>query len=633
MVSTLQEQLDALMPRLRSMGTDSQHVEVKDASGGFPSGLLKSVSAFANTGGGLVVLGLAEPDFTPTGIDAAQMASTLASKCSQNLEPPIRPEIELCTVDGELVVVAAVDEIDQASKPCLVKGSGLDAFVRSHDGNRRISAYEHHALMAAKGQPTDDEQPVEGTTVDDLDQGIVAQLLKRIRDTRGPAFRGADDAECLRLLGVLTDTSRVRAVTLAGLLALGRYPQQFFPRLSLTFVSFATETGAPLADGTRYLDSQPIEGSIPTMLEQASDVLRRNMSRRAVVVGLGREDYWEYPLEAVREVVVNALMHRDCHSTALGQPAMMALYPDRLEVSSPGGLYGAFDPGRLMTEPVTAARNARLAKLLQDVALPGSGQTVCENVGTGLLAAAAHLRVAGLAPPEIEHTLSDFKVVFRSHTVLDRSALEWLSTLGDADLSDRQRLGLAHVRRHELIDNRGYRALTGCDAAAATRELTDLGRRGLLERTGGRRWAEWRLADSLLEQGGIGTTASGLDTGPLRFSVGNRASRQTDLSRADVADRREAGSSGLRPGDSRDAAPAASSAPLSRRRRQVLDLLADGPSTSSQLASRLGVTRGAVLLLLRALEERDLVRATQPGRRSPNQKWERTDISSRPSSS
>ena len=366
---------------------------------GFPMKVLRSVSAFANRGGGLVILGLAEPDFVPTGIDAPRMASTLASTCSNNLAPPIRPEIELCTVDGELVVVAAVNELDHTAKPCLVTGAGSEAYIRTHDGNRRLTAYEHHALLAAKGQPTDDEQPVEGTTLDDLDPSIVAQLLRRIRDTRGPAFRDTDDAQCLRLLGVLADTPQGRAVTLAGLLALGLYPQQYFPRLSLTFASFATGTGAPLADGTRYLDSRPIEGSIPVMLEQAADALRRNMSRRAVVVGLGREDYWEYPPEAVREVVVNALMHRDCHPTALGQPAMMALYPDRLEVSSPGGLYGAFDPDRLMTEPVTAARNARLAKLLQDVAPPGSSRTVCENVGTGLLSAAQHLRSAGLAPP------------------------------------------------------------------------------------------------------------------------------------------------------------------------------------------------------------------------------------------
>ena len=511
--------------------------------------MLKSVSAFANSGGGLIIPGLAEPDFVPTAIDAQWLASTLASKCSDNLEPPIRPEIELCEVDGALVVVAAVDEIDAATKPCLVRGAGPDAYVRTHDGNRRLTAYEHHALLAAKGQPTDDEQPVAGTGTDDLDPDITARLLRRIRDTRGPAFRDADDAECLLLLGVLADTPNGPTATLAGLLSLGRYPQQHLPRLNLTFVVFATETGAPLADGTRYLDNELIEGPIPVMLEQAAGALRRNMRRRGVVVGLGREDHWDYPLEAVREVAVNALMHRDYHPSARGQPAMIALYPDRLEISSPGGLYGAFDPGRLMTEPVTAARNARLAKLLQDVAAPESDRTVCESVGTGLLAAAAHLRAAGLAPPELEYTLSDFKVVLRNHTVLDQAALAWLATLGWAGLDDRQRLGLAHVRHHGEIHNRGYRVLTGCDAGTATRELTDLGRRGLLTRTGGRRCANWRLTDDSCEPGPRSEQNASRDPGARHESAPARTGQSlASASGAPVGSKRPQGRR-------RDAAP------------------------------------------------------------------------------
>ena len=619
MTSPLQQQLDALVPLLRSAGTDMQRVEVKDASGGFPQKLLRSVSAFANSGDGLVILGLTEPDFTPTRIDAPQVASTLASKCSDNLVPPIRPEIEICTVDGEPVVVAAVDELDGAAKPCFVGGEGSEAYVRSHDGDRRITGYEHHALLSAKGRPKDDEQPADGTGLGDLDPDIVSQLLKRVRETRGPAFRAADDTESLRLLGVLTDTPQGIRVTLAGLLALGRYPQQYYPRLSLTFVVFATATGVPLPDGTRYLDSRPIEGSVPVMLEQAADLLRRNMSRRAVVAGLGRDDYWDYPLEAVREVVINALMHRDCHPIAQGQPAMMALYPDRLEVSSPGGLYGAFDPVRLMTEPVTAARNARLSKLLQDVARPGSSQPICENVGTGLLSAAQNLRDAGMSPPEIEHTLSDFKVVFRNHTVLDQPALEWLATLEALELNDRQRLALAHVRRHRRVDNRGYRALTGCDAATATRELTDLARQELLEKTGGRRWAEWRLADKIHTLADVGAASD-----PPRSSVAAHASRQLPLSQQVASGHAHAGGDGSPIPDGSEELPA-SDVVFTARQRQVWDLLANGPASSASLADCLGVTRGAVLNLLRALEKRDLVRTTSPGRRSRNQRWERAD--------
>ena len=610
-MSTLQEQLDAVLPTLRAAGTDLQHVEVKDGSGGFPPTVLKSVSAFANGSGGLLVLGLSEPDFTTTGIDARQTASTLASKCSDSLQPPIRPEIGLCEVDGALVVVAAVDEIDADAKPCFVKESGhpLHAYIRTHDGNRRLTAYEHHAVLAAKGQPTDDEQPVNGTGLEDLDQQMLARLLDRIRTTRGPIFQTASDTECLRLLGVLTDTPDGEALTLAGLLALGRYPQQHAPRLNLTFVAFPTENGAPLADGTRYLDSQPIEGPVPAMIESAADALRRNMRRRGVVIGLGREDHWDYPLEAVREVVVNALMHRDYHPSARGQPVMMALYPDRLEITSPGGLYGAFDPDRLMTEPVTAARNARLAKLLQDVQAPTSGRAVCENVGTGLVSTARYLRDAGLSPPEIEHTLSDFKVVFRNHTVLDHEAVAWLATLHAGGLNDRQRLGLAHARRHDQIDNRGYRVLTGCDGGTATQELTDLRRQGLLERTGGRRWAAWRLRERPPAPEPLGNESEGA-------SPGRRPPNA-------AADPRDPADTGPLPVAQVEVSRIAATR-LTSRHRQVLDLLGDRPATSAQLADSLGVTRGAVLNWLRRLEEHGLAHTTQPGRRSRNQTWART---------
>ena len=608
-MTTLEAQLRSILPTLRAAGTDLQRVEVKNASGGFPKNVLKSVSAFANWGGGLTILGLAEPDFEPSGVDAPKLASSLASACSDNLQPAIRPEIEICIVDDSPVVVAAVDEINPDQKPCVVKKPDHleGAYIRTHDGNRLLTGYEHYALFAAKGQPTEDETAVEGARPEDLHKDLVELLIQRVRATRGPVFRDAGDNRILQLLGVLTSAHGEETPTLAGLLALGTYPQQFAPRLNLSFVAFATENGEPLADGTRYRDSQQIDGPIPEMLSLAADALRRNMRRRAVVVGLGREDHWDYPLEAVREVVVNALMHRDYHPSVRGQPVVMALYPDRLEIKSPGGLYGAFSPESLMTEPVTAARNARLAKLLQDVSTPRSTQTVCENVGTGLVSVAKYLRDAGLEPPEIDYSLTEFKVVFRNHTLLDDEALEWLSTLGDVTLSDRQRLGLAQARRHGGIDNRGYRALTGCDPGTATNELTDLGRRGMLQRTGGRRWAEWILADHLQSSMGAGDTANREAATAQPTSAG-----QASLPLL----------SGTTPAyqDSESEAQTAEIS-LTTRQQQIVDALSAGPVTSRELAERFGVTRGAVLIQLRSLEKHGLVRPTEEGRRSRRQRW------------
>lgn len=636
-MTTLQERLDELLPRLRAARSDTQDVEVKDASGGFPRSVLETVSAFANGVGGLIVLGLAEPSFSPTGADAAGLASDLAAQCESNLQPSLHLDIEICRVDDVPVVVAEVPELATGLKPCFVsvKRKPLRAYIRSHDGDRQLTSYEQHALEAAKGQPTDDLRPVPNAGLGDLDSDLVAQLLRRIRSTRGPVFREADDEECLRLLGVLSqqpppnhksgsepDEPRSETVSLAGLIALGRYPQQHFPRLNVTFVAYATENAVPLADGTRYLDHQPIEGPIPVLLEEAAAALRRNMRQRGVVVGLYRQDFWDYPLDAVREVLVNALMHRDYHGAALGQPVKLELYPDRLEVTSPGGLFGALDPADLLVEPVTAARNARLSRLLQDVAAPESGRMVCENVGTGLLSVARSLRAAGMAPPELRHSLTEFKVIFRSHSVLDADATSWLSDLGAtwpgaADISDRQRLGLAYARRHGSIDNRTYRALTGSESAAASRELADLRERGLLERTGGRRWATWRLADEVAVAAGVSAGAGRALSGqsgdaqpahPAEF----RAS-PLPLQEPAVAEPTE-----------HESLPAR--LPPSRRESEVLAALANGAMSSRELADEFGVTPNAARNWLRSLERAGLVRTTEPGRRSRFQRWQRTDL-------
>ncbi len=597
-MNELQDQLNHLLPQLRVAGTDLADIEVKDARGGFPGSVLKSVSAFANGSGGLIVLGLAEPDFSPTGADAGTLASALASKCADNLEPPIRPEIEICSVDGQPVVVALVDELDASQKPCSVKEKGWPshAYLRTHDGNRRLTVYEHHALMAAKGQPIDDEAVVERTRIKDLDDEALQSLLRRVRETKGPVFRDAADTEILQMLGVLSSTDTDGDVTLAGLLALGRYPQQYVPRVNLAFAAYPTDTGEPMEDGTRLLDNQSIDGSIPAMLSLALDALRRNMRRRAVIQGLGREDHWDYPVEAIREVVVNALMHRDYHPSARGQPVLMALYPDRLEVTSPGGLYGAIDPQQLMNEPVTAARNARLAKLLQDVPVQGTDRTVCENVGSGLIAVATRLRNAGLAPPEIDYSLSVFKVVFRNHALLDEDALVWLRRIGSDGLGDRQQLGLAFARRNGRIDNRSYRALTGCSAHEATQDLTDLGRRELLRKSNDRRWAVWYLVDRLPD-----SPQADANRLPLVFNdAGDIEQPKNELSQHNLA---------------------STKLPLSSRLKLVLEILSDGPMPSSEIAEHLQVSRVAVHNWLRKLEERGLVAPTEAGRRSPHQQW------------
>ena len=576
----LERRIIEVLPRMRSAGTDLTGVEVKAAAGGLPKSIVETVSAFSNTDGGLILLGIDEAaDFSVLDIQTGKLAADLASACADQLEPPIRPEIAIIDVDGHDVVAALVEELAPQQKPCFVKTRGIErgSFVRTFDGDRSLSTYEVHVLQSSRGQPDDDGAIVSRASPDDLDPALTAALIDRLRSTRSKVFGSASDDEILDMMGVTATRDGVRRVTLAGLLALGRFPQQFVPQLDVTFVAFPTVSGEPLQDGTRFLDNQSIDGPIPRMVAETLSALRRNMKRRSIVLGVGREDRWEYPEEAIRELVANALMHRDYNPLAHGTQVRVALYPDRLEVSSPGGLHGPVSREDLLAEPVSSSRNARLAKLLEDVEVESSGRTVCENRGSGLLATARALRQAGMEPPQVVDNIREFRMVVRNHGLLDTEALAWLSTLDTGALNDRQRLGLAFIHRNTRITNQQYRSVAGTDSLTATRELTGLAAAGLIKKTSDRRWTNWVLADD--SHDGVQPR--------LNFAEKSPPSR----------------------GD---------------RRASIRALLQAGPQPAKHLAERLDITPEAVRKWLRRMEEAGEVEPTNEKRRSRSNQWRLT---------
>lgn len=208
-------------------------------------------------------------------------------------------------------------------------------------------------------------------------------------------------------------------VTLAGLLTVGRYPQKFYPQLVVTFVHYPTIAGADSGTGERFIDNVVAEGPIPAMVADTVAAVRRNMVRRSVVRGAGRSDTTEYPEEAVREAVANALAHRDYSAESRGTQVQVEMYPDRLLVRNPGGLYGPVSAERLGQDGVSSARNATLLRLLEDAPIPGTDRTVGENRGSGIRTMLAALRVAGMSPPTFTDRIATFTVTFRS----ERSAV------------------------------------------------------------------------------------------------------------------------------------------------------------------------------------------------------------------
>ena len=518
------------------LGTDIADVEVKNSRGGLPKSLRETLSSFSNTRGGVVILGLDEArGFAPAGLpNPAKIAADLGSMCSSEMEPPLRPLIGIHQFEGEQVVIAEIPELDPAQRPCFYAGAGMTkgSFVRVSDGDRRLSAYEVQVMLSSRGQPRDDEQAVPASSIEGLVPASVDTLVARLRTSRPYAFKDLDRLAVLRRAKVLVPGQGGEdAVSLAGLLALGSYPQETFPQLMVTFVHYPTVTGAQFASGERFLDNVTLEGPIPVMVRDTLGAIRRNMSRRAVIADAGRQDIWEYPETALREAVVNALVHRDLSGSARGTQIQVEMYPDRLVIKNPGGLFGPVTIDSLGEEGISSARNATLIKLLEDVHLPGETRTVCENRGSGIRSMLDSLLTAGMSPTRFEDRISSFIVTFPNHTLLSEETVRWITALGEHGLTDTPCVALAILREEEVLDNRAYRTSTGVDSRVATAELQDLVARELVNQTGTRRWAQYRLSPRL------GLRTSGTKVRANRRPALLAALGEEILSRAELATR------------------------------------------------------------------------------------------------
>ncbi|NMO04288.1 hypothetical protein HH308_24005 [Gordonia sp. TBRC 11910] len=490
---------DALVARLRAVGAELANVEVKTAAGGLPKTVVETLSAFANGDGGVLILGLDEESgFVPAlGFQPRPIRDALVSACSEGVLPALRVPIEIEAFEGSHLVRADIAPLDPLDKPCHVaaRGAYQGSFIRSGDGDLRLTHYEVTQLLANRSQPLHDTEPVERATLDDLDGALVDSLLRRLRRRSPRSFAGLSEADALVRVGAAVRDGHEVRPTVGGLLCLGNYPQQFYPQLFVSFVVLpGNSMGEAQPDGTRFLDNLSVTGPIPHMVADATAALVRNMRSASVVRGVGRADRYDYPIEVFRELIVNALMHRDYGPLARGTQVHVELYPDRLVLKSPGGIYGAVRVEELGTEEqVSSSRNATLSQLLADVELPDQGgQVVSENRGSGLPRVVASLRQAGMSPPAFDVAPGRVTVTVPQHALLSVDVIDWIATLGLGDMSDAQNLALAIMHSTGRVSN-GMLQAWGIDRHVAGDALRDLVERNIATVSGGRRYATYRL--------------------------------------------------------------------------------------------------------------------------------------------
>ena len=340
-----------------------------------PESLAKEIAALLNLQGGHVLLGV-EDNGSITGLtrDSHDAEEWVMNICRDHLQPAIIPFWEVIQSDqGKPIGIISLPA-DSPDRPYKAKrGQHWQVFVRVGSTSREATREEEARLYQASGLMRYDVKPVPGTGLVDLDMRRLENYFRDIRQQGCPPRE--DQAGWQKLLvntEIMVEQNGTHMCGAGGLLLFGLRPNRFLPQAGISAAAYpgkvkdyATKERAVLRGPIVSLSSQGGELLEPGLIEQAIDFVRRNTAVEARIDPAGaRQDRWkDYPLEAVRETIVNAIAHRDY--TIAVTDIELSLYEDRLDVISPGRL-----PNTVTVEGmklgVRASRNELIKEVLRD---------------------------------------------------------------------------------------------------------------------------------------------------------------------------------------------------------------------------------------------------------------------------
>ena len=406
---------------------------------------LEDLAAFANTRGGTLfigvedngnVVGVADPE-----LEIQRIANTVASRLG--LTPPVSRR----AIEGQEIIEVRVEPARGVI--------GLSGRYRTRVGstNRDLSPEELGRLVLRRSGQSWDALPSPLDPVQVAHSSLVrfADLARR----RLPEIDPGEHERVLQNLGLLHDGR----LTNAAVLLFAERPQGLFPSARLRIGVFK---------GTKILDTHEFEGTLWEQLDGAMERFRRLLkvalevgATAPTLEGLSHREVWEYPLDALREAVTNALVHRDYSAPG---DIQVRLLEDSLEIWNPGGL-----PEGIRLEQLRAPshpsvlRNPLIARAFYSAGL-------IEQWGTGTTRILDWCQQAGLPEPEFREEGGGFRVIFLKEPYTP----EQLRAMG---LNERQVKAVLYVKEHGSITNREYRQVAGISDEGARldiRQLVDL---------------------------------------------------------------------------------------------------------------------------------------------------------------
>jgi ATP-dependent DNA helicase RecG len=499
--------LVALLERLE--GREALDLEFKTASLGLPNDLWPTVSAFANTSGGWILLGVRARGTTLT-IEGVSNAFALLTNFHNLVRNPNKINYPVCgpndalteTVGGEQVVVLRVPAAPRKVRPIYINDNPYaGTYVRRNDGDYHCTKPEVDRMMREASDVSADSAILPYFGWDDLDQETFSRYRRRFQ-TQNPAspWNGYEDQRFLQALGGYRRDRETgeEGITVAGLLLAGR-PEGLREWRTRHLIDYRLVPGDPDLDA-RWDDRVAWEGNLLTAFEEIYPRLVKDQPSPFRLEGGTRID--ESPVHvALREALVNLLVHADYAET---QVSLICRSPDGYRFRNPGS--SRIPEGELLTGDRSDPRNPELVRMFRLVGL-------AEEAGTGIPKILHAWRALGFRLPafDVGAERYEFALALRHAHLLLEEDRRWLLSLG-VNWTEAEQLAMVIARHDGEVDNLTLRRLTGQHPADVTKVLGSLRDRELLQIIGGGRGARYQLGSATVIRSSEGITASSEDS-------------------------------------------------------------------------------------------------------------------------
>jgi predicted HTH transcriptional regulator len=351
-----------------------------------PENVLKTIVAFANTAGGVLVLGIEDGTKDVKGLPKILAEEErLASLIADSISPKLIPSIEI--MSWRKAQILAVEVYPSANRPHSLNRLGPEngTFVRVGSTNRRADLVLIEEMRRYSQVASFDEQPEPDLNSEAIDFRAASEFFKPVRKL------ARRDLQTLKI--VMSYQGRI-VPTIGGVLLFGVDRLDHYPDAWIQVGRFAG------SDRRRILDSLEVRSYLPGAAEEVVPFLQKHMTREAVIGAVKRTDLWTLPIVAVREALMNAIVHADYAQR--GAPIRVALFDDRLEIENPGLL-----PFGLTIEDIqkgiSKLRNRVLGRVFQELGL-------IEQWGSGIQRMTIACQDRGLDAPRFEEIGTHFRV-------------------------------------------------------------------------------------------------------------------------------------------------------------------------------------------------------------------------------